>query len=159
MAGLKFDKNKAKISLIPREAIEEEAKALAFGAEKYGKYNYREGIAYSRLIDSALRHILALADGEDIDQESGCNHAANARANLGMLIFMMSKKPEMDDRYKTQKLPTLEEVRNFVSNARCPEEEAAEEPGVLTFDMVQKAYDRSIQGRFSNDIVMGGSKK
>lgn len=99
MAGTKLDDGKARISLIPREALLEEAKALGFGANKYGVYNFRKGIAYSRLIDAALRHILALADGEDIDKESGCNHAGNARANLGMLLYMMEHHKELDDRW------------------------------------------------------------
>lgn len=104
MSGKKFDQKKAPISLIPREAIEEEAKALAFGANKYGRYNFREGIEYTRLIDAALRHILAIADGEDLDEESQCFHAGNARANLGMLLYMMKHKPEKDDRYKPKGL-------------------------------------------------------
>ena len=98
--GTKLDSGKPPISLIPREALEEEAKALAFGANKYGRYNFRDGIEYSRLIDAAMRHILAFSDGEDIDEESLCNHIGNARANLGMLLYMVKNKPEMDDRYK-----------------------------------------------------------
>lgn len=113
MAGKKFDSEKEPISLIPVEAIKEEAKALAYGANKYGVFNFREGIEYRRLIDAALRHIFAVADGEDIDKESGCYHAACARANLGMLLYMMKNKPEMDNRYK----PKVEEAKQEYTSA------------------------------------------
>lgn len=101
--GNKFDTGKAPISLIPKEALEEEAKALGFGASKYGRFNFKGGIEYSRLIDAAMRHILAFADGEDLDPEAKTNHIGNARANLGMLLWMINNKPEMDDRYKEKK--------------------------------------------------------
>lgn len=100
--GLKSDSNKPPISIIPREAIEQEAQAFAFGANKYGKYNFRNGIDYTRLIDAAQRHILAFSDGEDKDPESGVSHLAHARANLAMLLYMIKHKSEHDDRYKPE---------------------------------------------------------
>lgn len=93
--GIKHDSGKPPISLIPRQAIEGEAQVMAFGAGKYGKNNWRHGIAYSRLIDAAMRHILAIADGEDNDPETGLPHAAHARCCLAML---MATGPEWDDR-------------------------------------------------------------
>jgi hypothetical protein len=68
---------------------------MAFGATKYSKNNWRNGIAYSRLIDAALRHILAYSSGEDFDLETGLSHAAHARCCLGMLLEMPT---EWDDR-------------------------------------------------------------
>jgi hypothetical protein len=92
---------KPPISLIPREAIVQEAQALAFGATKHGVHAYRNGVKYSLLIDAAIRHILAFADGEDMDSEAKTNHIANARANLGMLLYMFENHKEMDDRWVT----------------------------------------------------------
>ena len=99
----KFDTNKAPISLIPTSAILEEAKVLAFGAEKYDKHNWRNGLEFSRVIDAALRHTLALTEGEDIDPESGLLHAAHARCCLAFLIEYYNTHPELDDRYKNEK--------------------------------------------------------
>lgn len=84
--GVKHDDGKPPISLIPRRAIEEEARVFGFGADKYGKGNWRGGLLYSRLIDAALRHVLAFADGENNDPESGLPHTAHARACLAMLM-------------------------------------------------------------------------
>jgi hypothetical protein len=106
----KNDQNKPPISLIPSNAIEEEAKAFGFGANKYGKHNYRNGLEYTRLIDASMRHILAFSDGEDLDPESGLNHLAHARACLGMLLFNTKYKPEMDDRWvKSNEVKTKQE--------------------------------------------------
>ena len=50
MAGIKYDKNKADLSLLPKSAKYGIAKAFMYGAEKYGRYNYLEGMDWSRLI-------------------------------------------------------------------------------------------------------------
>ena len=96
-SGIKDDSKKPQISLIPRVALEAEARVLAFGNAKYGKGNWRLGLDYSRLIDASLRHILAYADGENGDPETGESHLAHARCCLGMLMVMPA---EWDDRTK-----------------------------------------------------------
>ena len=98
--GMKYDAGKAPISLIDRHAIEEIAAVLAFGANKYAAHNWRNGISYSRLIDAALRHLFAFADGEDNDPESNLSHIAHAGCCVVFLLGMIANKPEMDDRYK-----------------------------------------------------------
>lgn len=98
----KFDSGKPPLSLIPREAMESEAMALGFGANKYGVHNFRKGISYLRLLDAALRHIYAFQSGEDLDPESGHSHIGHARANLGMLMYMVANKPELDNRPHTE---------------------------------------------------------
>lgn len=97
--GLKHDSGKPSISLIPRKAIELEAQVMMFGAKKYAKNNWRQGIAYSRLIDAGLRHLLAYADGEDLDPETGISHLAHARCCLGMLIDMPASWDDRKDGY------------------------------------------------------------
>jgi len=97
--GMKFDNNKPRISLIPREALEGMAKALTFGSVKYSAHNFKNGLLYSRLADATLRHILAWVDNETNDPESGLSHLDHALASLSMLKYMEVNKPEMDDRY------------------------------------------------------------
>lgn len=98
--GKKFDSNKPKVSLVPSEAILEMAKAFTYGANKYGADNFKNGIAYRRLLDAAMRHILAISAGEEIDPESGNSHVGHAMASLAMLAYMMAHKPENNDIYK-----------------------------------------------------------
>lgn len=100
--GKKNDDGKPSISLIPKEALWGMAKALTYGAKKYGRHNFREGISYSRLADACYRHLSAFIDGEDIDEESGNNHLYHALASLAMLTFMFHNRKNMDDRYKNE---------------------------------------------------------
>lgn len=98
--SFKLDQGKPPISLIPREALEEAAHALGYGANKYSRHGFRDGLLFSRLIDAALRHIIKYADGQDLDEESGCTHLGHALASLAMLTYMHNKRPDLDDRYK-----------------------------------------------------------
>lgn len=110
-AAIKGDAEKSPIGLIPREALEEEARALQFGAKKYGENNWRRGrgLEWSRLYDAALRHVLAFVSGEDIDPESGASHLACARASLGFLETYRQTNTGIDNRYNNDTLTKKEE--------------------------------------------------
>lgn len=95
----KFDTGKPPLGLISRRAVEEEAAVMEFGANKYGTHNWRDGMDFSRLVDSALRHVYAFADGEDTDPESGLSHLAHARCNLAFLLEYQGRQVGTDDRY------------------------------------------------------------
>lgn len=97
-SGRKDDSGKPPISLISRRAIEEEAKVMAFGREKYDAWNWSKGIAWSRVLDAVLRHVHAYCDGETFDPETGLSHAAHARAGLGFILDYEKEHPELDDR-------------------------------------------------------------
>lgn len=100
--GTKHDSGKPKVSLIPTEAILEMATALTYGASKYGTDNFKAGISYRRLLDAAMRHLLAFSAGEDIDAESGNTHVSHALASLAMLVYTIKNNPGFDDRYKKE---------------------------------------------------------
>ena len=106
MSGDKDDTGKPRIHLIPTEAILGMAAALEMGAKKYGDYNFRKGISYTRIINSLLRHTLAYLGGEDKDSESGLSHVDHIGANFSMLKYMEENCKKMDDRYKKEE-PTI----------------------------------------------------
>lgn len=91
MEAKKNDMDKPDLTLIPRVALWEEAKAMMYGAKLYGRHNYRlgGGLDWHRLSAAALRHLTSWNDGEDTDPESGLSHLAHARANLGMLMQLI----------------------------------------------------------------------
>lgn len=96
--GTKYDSAKPDFSLIDPYAQDGLAAVLTFGKIKYGAYNWLKGIAYSRLIAAAERHINAIKRGEDIDPESGHPHVDHAACNLMFLSRFMKTRPELDDR-------------------------------------------------------------
>jgi hypothetical protein len=87
------------MSLIPPEALLEIAKVFDFGARKYSPNNWRGGLAYSRVLSAALRHINSWNSGIDRDDETGLNHLAHAAVNLMFLIAFQETNLGQDDRY------------------------------------------------------------
>ena len=79
MDGVKYDGEKPKMHLLPPKAINEVAKVLTFGAQKYDEENWRKlEDLQSRYSSGALRHIFAHLDSENLDPESGLSHLAHA---------------------------------------------------------------------------------
>ncbi len=98
MSGKKNDADKPLMALIPPIAEEELAKAFTYGAKKYGQWNWADGIALTRLMSAARRHMNAFMNGEDLDPESGNHHLGHAMASLAMALEIHVRKPEYDDR-------------------------------------------------------------
>ena len=96
--GKKFDKQKTRLDLISPIALEEEGKVMTFGASKYGDNNWREGIAWSRVIGALLRHANAFNGGEDNDPETGISHLAHVRCCAAFILEYLSTHKELDDR-------------------------------------------------------------
>jgi len=85
-AGRHYDDGKPRVDLISPRALEELGKVLAYGAKKYGDQNWLNGIDWTKLYGSALRHLLAWRRREDTDPESGLPHLAHAMCNIMMLL-------------------------------------------------------------------------
>lgn len=96
--GIKFDAGKPPLSWIPRTALEQESLVFLYGANKYGRNNYKAGMKWTRLLDACMRHVVAFANGEDVDPESGLSHLAHAKASLSMIMFYIEHKRGEDDR-------------------------------------------------------------
>lgn len=114
----KYDQGKPSISLIPKSALWGMAQAFTYGANKYGKWNYKEGMEYTRLADAAYRHLSQFMDGEDIDQESGNNHLYHALASIAMLVDAYENNKDMDDRFKPKRIespPLTEEEKKYLA--------------------------------------------
>jgi dATP/dGTP diphosphohydrolase len=101
--GKKYDQAKIPVGLLSTTALMRIAEVMGFGAKKYGSHNWRAGIAWSRVSDAALRHLLAWKDGEDKDPESGLNHLAHLGCCVLFLLEYLSTHPELDDRWKGTK--------------------------------------------------------
>lgn len=107
--GTKFDKEKSPLAYIPPLAIVEVGFAYWAGAQKYGPFNYMNGLHVTRLASGALRHIFQFLSGEDYDVEifekygRKVAHWACAIANLLMLGEMLMRgRVDLDDRYKPE---------------------------------------------------------
>lgn len=111
--GVKYDNNKAPLNLLSNYALEEVSKVLDFGQRKYNAWNWTKGIAYSRVIAAAKRHIAAWENGIDLDEESKTNHLANAMCNLMFLLdYEVRGMKELDDRRPKETLIKKENKKN-----------------------------------------------
>lgn len=98
--GVKHDEGKIDLALLPRKAKEGIAKAFMDGEKKYGRYNYRKGMSWARLLAAVDRHMTAFNDGEDCAEDSKLNHLYHAGAGIMMLIEYFEHGLGTDDRRK-----------------------------------------------------------
>lgn len=71
---------------------------LSIGANKYGEFNYMEGLAYMRYYSAFTRHVEAWKSKIDYDDETGLPHLVHAYASLHMLISNIIRSSGYDDR-------------------------------------------------------------
>jgi hypothetical protein len=85
--GKKYDQGKPDWSLLLWEELEEVAKVLTAGREKYGANNWRMVHDYDRFFSAAMRHMSAWKIQGEKDTESGFSHLAHAICNLLFLMW------------------------------------------------------------------------
>lgn len=78
----RFNQGKPQWSLVDFKSLEPLVRVLEFGALKYERENWKKGHVKSELLDSAMRHMAAMIDGEEIDPESGLPHSAHIMCNM-----------------------------------------------------------------------------
>lgn len=102
--GLRDNKGKARLSLVPAELEEAVAQVIwnsskDSGLGKYPLHNWKKGLPWSEVAESAMRHLKAFAQkGEDTDPESGLDHLAHAACNVAFLLWYRKHRQELDDR-------------------------------------------------------------
>lgn len=81
--ALRYNEGKSPLSMITeaRYALEGCASVLDFGAKKYARGNWLNGLDDTNCIDSLLRHLVKYQSGETIDPESGCHHLDHVLCN------------------------------------------------------------------------------
>jgi len=98
--GIKHDSEKIQVELLSPTALLEVAKVMTFGAKKYGANNWRNGLAWTRILGAALRHLLAFMGGQDKDPETGLSHVAHLACCAMFLLEYEKTHKTLDDRYK-----------------------------------------------------------
>lgn len=98
--GVKHDDGKIPLGLVSTEAMEQLGKVLGMGLNKYSAHNWRAGIAWQRVINALMRHLLSFNAGIDIDPESGVSHMAHVMCCAMFILEYEKTHKELDDRYK-----------------------------------------------------------
>lgn len=80
--GVKWDKGKLEWHLLPFGALVPVVRVLMYGKDKYGEENWKKGMPQVRVLDAAMRHIIAYMGGQTRDPETGLSHLAHASCCL-----------------------------------------------------------------------------
>jgi len=108
-----YDKGKARMDLIPPEALISLGEVLGHACEedpstnkpnKYEERNWEKGMPWHKVYGSLQRHLTAFWSGEDIDPESGEPHIELALANLTFLVTYTRRGTGTDTRPTTKGL-------------------------------------------------------
>lgn len=89
--GTKFDNDKPRFSLVNVDFLESLIRVLELGAKKYGEYNWQK-LDVERIENAAMRHLLEILKGNEVDQESGEPHASHLAANAMFLHYFYQER-------------------------------------------------------------------
>lgn len=77
----RYNSGKRKWSLVHWKSIEPLVEVLEFGAKKYSPDNWKKGLDKKEILESMMRHLTALMDGEKTDKESNLRHMGHILCN------------------------------------------------------------------------------
>lgn len=97
LRGDRYNKDKLRWSLVDWKTLEGMVRVLEFGAAKYDVDNWKKGLLAKDILDSLMRHIVALQQGELVDLESNLSHADHIQCNAMFLSHMLAHRPDMNN--------------------------------------------------------------
>lgn len=97
-AADRFNSGKVRYDLIPPRILKVLAQIYTNGAEKYDGDNWKKGLSFRGVTDSAMRHLEAFRACKDKDNESNLHTLGHAAWNVLTLMDYSTSHPEYDDR-------------------------------------------------------------
>jgi hypothetical protein len=122
VSGLRYNKGKPRMSLLPFDALYELASLFTESMKKYPARNWERGLSWSETQDSLLRHMTAWSNKEDKDAESGFYHDVHILWNAIVLVTMRLRGLGKDDRKSnpvSDDVPT-HSIKRDISNSVVP---------------------------------------
>lgn len=90
---------KAALRLVPPALAIYTSLPMMVGGTKYDPYNWRgKKVRQSVYLEAMLRHIYAVMDGEDVDEETGGPHEASIAACVAIVLDARATGNLIDDR-------------------------------------------------------------
>jgi hypothetical protein len=87
----RYNSGKPKWSLVHFDSLLPMVEVLEMGAKKYSPDNWMKGLDKKEILESTMRHLAALLDGEDLDKESGLSHMGHIQCNA--MFYNYFNKP------------------------------------------------------------------
>jgi len=79
--ALRYNEWKTRWSLVDWKSMEPMVQVLEFGAKKYEEENWKKPMDKKQILNSAMRHLIAMMNGEENDPESGLPHVGHLMCN------------------------------------------------------------------------------
>lgn len=83
----RYNEGKTDWSQLFYPAIEPMVRVLMFGAQKYNKDNWKKYMSREDILNSSMRHLVALFNGIENDEETKLSHAAHVMTNMMFYLF------------------------------------------------------------------------
>lgn len=96
---MRYNGGKNRLDLVPMKWMEGLGSVVTFGANKYRPNGWRDGMPWNNTLGSALRHIAAWQNGEELDSDSGLPHLLHAATNLMFIYTYQQEGIGEDDRF------------------------------------------------------------
>lgn len=93
--GMKDDKNKIKMELLPFDSVREVAKVMTHGAKKYEPDNWKK-VEVMKYVGAFLRHLVDWLLGETYDKDSGLRLTSHMACNA-MFINHIDMRDNKDE--------------------------------------------------------------
>ena len=90
--GLRYNEGKPKWSLVEFNSLIPLVKVMEYGEKKYSRDNWKKGLDSAEILESLSRHLFALMQGDEIDNESGCEHIGHIMANAMFYSYFKNKQ-------------------------------------------------------------------
>lgn len=92
--------SKAPLRYVPPALMIEASGPMEDGAMKYGPFNWREQpVEMVTYLEAAIRHLLAVLDGQDFAEDSGHSHIGHAISGLGIIADAKANGTLIDNRF------------------------------------------------------------
>ena len=85
--SLRYNIGKPRWSLLNFQALVPLVRVMEYGCIKYSSENWKKGLDKKEILDSLTRHLTALIDGQEHDEESKVHHIGHIMANCMFYSF------------------------------------------------------------------------
>ena len=83
--------------------------------------NYKAGIRVTKYLDSIMRHLIAIIECEDTDDDSGRSHWGHLLCNLSMAHWTVKNRPDLDDRMAVPEPAKRQDPTVLYQGRDCPD--------------------------------------
>jgi hypothetical protein len=103
LKGQRFNEGKMRwYSMVDLSAFKPMMDVLEYGAVKYSPNQWKKGLSMDSIMDSFMRHMIALQEGQEIDPESGKLHIGHMMCNLYFYSYFYMKNHQLDGKEITK---------------------------------------------------------